>query len=166
MSYQNRFIATDNLIAHLDPFVNTIADASMKANYAGFLSVSAVTVYELAIKDIFMDFAQKKNVVFGNFIESHFASINGRIKIDDLKGQHIKSFGKKYLDKFEEKLKLREKTIFNLTRKNLRSDYSNLIICRHKYVHGGSPTLTFQEVLDNYKIGKEVIFSLYETMQR
>ena len=166
MSYQNRFVSTDNLIAHLNPFVNTITDAAIKANYAGFLSVSAVTVYELAIKDIFIEFAQKKNNVFGNFIEKHFSSINGRIKIDDLKGQHIKPFGTKYLDKFEVKLKSREKIIFTTTRKNVRADYSNLIICRHKYVHGGSPTLTFQEVLDSYQIGKDVIHSLYETMQR
>jgi hypothetical protein len=166
MSYQNRFVSTDNLIAHLNPFVNTITDAAIKANYAGFLSVSAVTVYELAIKDIFIEFAQKKNYVFGNFIEKHFSSINGRIKIDDLKGQHIKPFGTKYLDKFEVKLKSREKIIFNTSRKNVRADYSNLIICRHKYVHGGSPTLTFQEVLDSYQIGKDVIHSLYETMQR
>ncbi|MDP2338549.1 MAG: RhuM family protein [Bacteroidota bacterium] len=50
--------------------------------------------------------------------------------------------------------------------KKVRSDYSNLIICRHKYVHGGSPTLTFQEVLDSYQIGKDVIHALYEAMQR
>lgn len=166
MSYLNRFVATDDLITHLNPFVNTITDTAIKANYAGFLSVSAITVYELAIKDIFIDFAQRKNNVFGKFIEKHFSSINGRIKIDDLKGQHIKPFGVKYLDKFEIKLKLRENIIFNTTRKNVRTDYTNLIICRHKYVHGGFPTLTFQEVLDSYQIGKDIIHSLYETMQR
>lgn len=166
MSYQNRFIETDNLIAHLNPFVSTITDTAIKANYAGFLSVSAVTVYELAIKDIFIEFAKKKNPVFGVFIEKHFAGLNGRIKLKDLKGQHITPFGEKYLNKFEVKLKAREKTIFDTLRKNVRSDYSNLIICRHKYVHGGSPTLTFEEVLESYKIGKDVIHSLNETMRR
>lgn len=166
MAYQDRFIATDNLIAHLSPIVTGITDTAIKSNYAGFLSVSAVTVYELAIKDIFTEFATKNNIVFGNFIEKHFASINGRIKLDDLKGQHIKPFGTKYLDKFEKKLVQRERVVFTTTRKNLRSDYSNLIICRHKYVHAGNPTLTFQEVLDNYQTGKEIIHSLYEAMQR
>lgn len=166
MAYQDRFIATDNLVAHLTPIVTGIADTATKSSYAGFLSVSAVTVYELAIKDIFAEFASKKNTVFGNFIEKYFSSLNGRIKLEDLKGQHIKPFGNKYLDKFEKKLKAREKLIFTTTRKNVRSDYSNLIICRHKYVHAGNPTLTFQEVLDNYQIGKEVIHSLYEAMQR
>jgi hypothetical protein len=32
--------------------------------------------------------------------------------------------------------------------------------------NAGNPTLTFQEVLDNYEIGKEVVHALYEAMQR
>lgn len=166
MSYLGRFTSTDNIIAHLNPFVNTISDTAIKASYAGFLSVSAVTVYELAIKDIFIEFAQKKNNVFGAFVEKHFSNLNGRIKLQDLKGQHIQLFGNKYLTKFEKKLQAREQVIFTTLRKNVRTDYTNLIICRHKFVHGGSPTLTFQEVLDSYNIGKDVIHSLYEAMQR
>lgn len=166
MAYQDRFSTTDNLIAHLSPIVTGITDSAIISNYAGFLSVSAVTVFELAIRDIFTEFAAKKNIVFGNFVEKHFANINGRIKLDDLKGNHIKLFGTRYLDKFEKKLVRREVIVFTSTRKNVRSDYSNLIMCRHKYVHGGNPTLTFQEVLDNYQTGKEVIHSLYEAMQR
>jgi len=166
MAYQDRFTATDNLIAHLTPIVTVIPDAATKSNYAGFLSVSAVTVFELAIKDIFIEFANQKHLVFGGFIEKHFANLNGRIKLDDLKGQHIKSFGTKYLDKFEIKLRAREEAIFLATRKNLRSDYSNIILCRHKYVHAGYPTLTFEEVLSNYQTGKDVIYSLDEAMRR
>jgi len=166
MAYQNRFISTDNLIAHLNPLVNTLSDAAIKANYAGFLSVSAVTVFELAIKDIFIEFAQKKNIVFGSFIEKHFSNINGRIKITDLKGQHIPPFGAKYLNQFEKKLQKRERIIFSNLRRDLRTEYTNLIICRHKFVHGGSPTLTFQEVLDSYENGKDVIHALYEAMKR
>jgi hypothetical protein len=166
MAYQDRFAATDNLIAHLSPIVSTLSDPAIVSNYAGFLSVSAVTVYELAIKDIFTEFATKKNIAFGNFIESHFANINGRIRLEHLKGQHIKSFGEKYLDKFEKKLKTREQFVFTTSRKNVRSDYSNLVLCRHEYVHAGNPTLSFQEVLDYYQTGKEIIHSLHEAMQR
>lgn len=166
MAYQDRFISTDALIAHLNPIVSLITDAAIKSNYAGFLSVSAITVYELAIKDIFIEFSTKKNMVFGSFIEKHFAAINGRIKLEDLKGQHIKSFGPKYLDKFDKKLQAREQVILRLSGKNVRSSYANLILCRHKFVHAGNPTLTFEEVLDNYQIGKEVIHSIYEAMQR
>ena len=166
MPYNNRFVATDDLIAHLTPIVSAITDTEIKANYAGFLSVSAVTVYELAIKDIFIEFATNKNKVFGNFIDKFFSRINGKIMLGDLKDQYIKHFGQKYFIKFEAKLKKRETIVFNTTRKNLRTSYSNLILCRHQYVHQGSPTLTFEEVLDNYNIGKDVLHSLYDTMQR
>jgi len=166
MSYLERFIATDNLIAHLSPILSNLVDASIKANYAGFISVSAITVYELAIKDIFIDFSQKKNPVFGAFVTKHFTNINGKIKIGDLRGQHIKLFGDKYLQKFDKKLKIRESIILNRDRKSLHDCYENLITCRHKYVHGGNTTLSFEEVIDNYQIGKEVIHTLHEAMYR
>lgn len=166
MPYQNRFVATDGLIAHLNPIVITITDAAIKANYAGFLSVSAVTVYELAIKDIFSEFASNKHKVFGNFVGEHFYRINGRITIKDLKDTHIKHFGEKYYKKFEANLKKRENIVFSTTRKDIRGSYGNLIHCRHNYVHNGSPTLTFEEVLENYDIGKEVIHSLNDAMKR
>jgi hypothetical protein len=166
MSYNNRFLATDDLITHLTSIVTTITDTAIKANYAGFLSVSAVTVYELAIKDIFIEFASNKNKVFGYFIDRYFSRINGKITICDLKDKYIKHFGQKYFDNFEAKLKKRETIIFNTTHKELRTSYSNLILCRHEYVHRGTPTLTFEEVLDNYNIGKNVVHSLYDAMKR
>ena len=166
MAYLNRFVSTDDLVMHLQPFVTLIPDEGLKSKYAGFLAVNAVTVYELAIKDIFKEFSNKKNPVFGFFIEKYFYQINGRIVLKDLKNQHIKSFGDKYLEKFEKKLSIREKIILTTLGKDVRSSYSNLIICRHKYVHAGAPTLTFTEVIDNYNVGKEVIHSLYEAMQR
>jgi D-ribose pyranose/furanose isomerase RbsD len=166
MSYNNRFVATDNLIPHLQSIATTLTDAAIIANYAGFLSVSSVTVYELAIKDIFADFASKKHRVFGNVIQEHFKRLNGKIKIDDLKGEHIKLFGDKYLKKFKEKLSRQESHILRSSRISISTDYTNLIICRHNYVHGGNPTLTMNEVINCYRNGKQVIQCLYESMQR
>ena len=85
MAYNDRFRSTDKLVTHLSTIINGIIDSEIQASYAGFLSVSATTVYELAIKDIFNEFALKKNKVFGSFVENHFNRINGRIKIGDLK---------------------------------------------------------------------------------
>lgn len=166
MSYTNRFIATDNLISHLNTIVGTITDPATQANYAGFLSVSSVTVYELAIKDIFNEFASKKNKVFGNFIERHFEKLNGKIKIDALKGNHIKLFGDKYLRKFNTKLQLKENNVFATSRISITTAYTNLITCRHEYVHNGSPTLTINEVIACYNSGKEVIQCLDYAMKR
>src|SRR5271169_3190355 len=113
MNYKDRFIATDNLVIHLSSAINNITDASILASYAGFLSVSAVTVYELAIKDIFSEFAIKKNKVFGSFVEDHFDRINGRIKLDNLKREHINRFGDKYKNKFKKKLQERDDSYWN-----------------------------------------------------
>ena len=63
------------------------------------------------------------------------------------------------------KLRKRESSVLITLGKDVRSCYSNLIICRNEFVHAGAPTLSFNEVVDNYKIGKEVIHSLFEAMQ-
>jgi hypothetical protein len=166
MHYTDRFIATDKLIAHLKTVIGTITDTAIKANYAGFLSVSGVTVYELAIKDIFNEFASKKHKVFGTVIEKHFEKLNGKIKIEHLKGEHVKLFGDKYLERFSLMLKRKENSIMSTSRISISANYGNLILCRHKYVHAGYPTLTIDEVIDCYKNGQEVIHCLYEVMKR
>ena len=166
MAYTDRFISTDYLITNLSPYLATVHDAGVLASYAGFLSVSSVTVYELAIKDIFGDFALKKNKVFGHYIEKHLSRINGRIKLDDLKSSQIKTFGAKYLLKFDKSVNIKEATFLISHGRSLKSSYSNLITCRHEFVHQGNPTLTITEVIDSYNLGKEIIHSLNESMKR
>jgi len=146
--------------------ISTITDAEVLASYAGFLSVSAVTVYELAIKDVFNEFALKKHKVFGTFVENHFKRINGKIKIDDLKNEHIKPFGSAYLQKFQVLLQKKEDSIFKSHHISIKTSYQNLIQCRHNFVHKGFPTLTINEVIDNYKNCKDVIHCLNDAMKR
>ncbi len=166
MSYRDRFIPTDSLIPHLTTLIGTITDPLILANYAGFLSVSAVTVYELAIKDIFFDFGAKKNKYFGDFVEKHFNRLNGRIKFGELRGSHISLFGDKYLKKFDKIFSVRHNDLLSTSRVDIEICYSNLIICRHEFVHGGSPTLTIGETIHNYHHGKEVIHCLDNAMKR
>ncbi len=166
MAYADRFIPTDNLVAHLTPYLLTVHDAAILSSYAGFLSVSAITVYELAIKDIFNDFATKKHSVFGHFIEKHLSQINGRIKISDLRGNQVKSFGDKYLRKFDTSLDAKEADALRRLRASIKTSYDNLLVCRHRFVHGGNATMTHTEVIDSYNLGKEVIHSLHDSMRR
>ncbi|MHB8207618.1 HEPN domain-containing protein [Mucilaginibacter sp.] len=166
MPYTDRFIATDDLLTHLTIVIPTIHNPALVSNYAGFLSVSAVTVYELAIKDIFIDFSLKKHNAFGVFTESHFSRINGRIKLDDLKKEHVKAFGDKYLQKFIKEVNNRDTTILAAGGESIKASYSNLITCRHQYVHQGSPTLSFQEIQRFFQHGKIVIECLFNSMKR
>jgi hypothetical protein len=164
MSYVDRFKATDDLITHLQTVIPIVTDERLKSEYAGFLSANAVTVYELAIKDIFITFAERKNSAFGIFVEKYFYQINGRIRIDDIKG-YVKSFGEKYFNKFNKKLEKKNKALLGVCN-NIKAIYSNLIICRHNYIHANNPTMTFNEVVEGYQLGKEIINVLNETMQR
>ncbi len=166
MPYTDRFISTDNLITNLSPNIATITNSAILASYAGFLSVSSITVYELAIKDIFSDFATRKHLVFGHFVEKYLSKINGRIQIKDLKSGQVKAFGNKYLQKFEISLNNKETIFLASHGRSLKSSYGNLITCRHEFVHQGNPTLTVAEVIDNYNLGKEVIHSLFDSMKR
>ena len=56
--------------------------------------------------------------------------------------------------------------LFYIYNNDIKAVYGNLIICRHKYIHTNITTMTINEVLEGYEIGKEIIKILYETMQR
>lgn len=166
MPYVDRFRATDELLLHLVTVIPTITNPALVANYAGFLSVSAVTVYELAVKDIFIEFSAKKHNTFGVFTGTHFNRINGRIKLKDLKDEHIKAFGEKYLLKFNSALDTKERVILASGGESVKASYTNLIVCRHTYVHQGYPTLSFQEVQRFFQNGKIVLECLFDAMKR
>jgi hypothetical protein len=165
MSFVDRFEATDDLIRHLQTVIPLITDEELKSKYAGFLSASAVTAYELAIKDIFINFAEKKNSVFGIFASEHFSQIHGNIRISDIKG-YVKLFGEKYLNKFNKKLEEKNRALLSIYHNDIKAIYGNLVTCRHKFIHTNTTTMTFNEVVEAYNLGKEIINILNETMQR
>ena len=166
MAYTDRFVSTDLLILNLKPLITQIRDPQILANFAGFLCVSAVTVYELAIKDIFCDFAEKKNKVFGTFTKHHFSRINGRIKIDAITDDYAKTFGDKYKKNFKNFLAKKEESIMQTDRISIKSRYNNLILNRHSFVHNGALTFSINEAMDSYISGKEVIHILNKAMKR
>ena len=53
MAYGDHFKLADDLIRHLTPGVAGIADPFLASRYSGFVAVAAVTVYELAVKEIY-----------------------------------------------------------------------------------------------------------------
>lgn len=93
MLYTDRFLHVEDYLAHLDPMMASISDPFVQGRYIGFIATSAVTAYELAVKDIFYAFADKKHSVLGNVTRARFFRLNGKIKLDDLKKEHVKSFG-------------------------------------------------------------------------
>ncbi len=59
MSYVTHFQHADDIVAHLDTVVPLLSAPLLSAKYMGFVAVASVTVYEVAIKDIFISFAKK-----------------------------------------------------------------------------------------------------------
>lgn len=168
MSYVDRFALVEDYLEHLDPMMAGIADPFVQGRYIGFIATSAVTAYELAIKDIFYDFADKKHLVLGNLTRARFFRLNGKIKLDDLKREHVKSFGERYLERFKKNLDKADYEYVRAHGSSPKTAYNNVITWRHTFVHEGrSPNTTnYAEIKRNYLAGKEVVHCLYRSMVR
>jgi len=168
MAYTDNFKHADDLVAHMNSVVPGITDPLLQAKYIGFVSVAAVTVYELALKEIFITFGRKKHKILGNFTESYFERINGRIRIRDIKEVYIPRFGQKYKERFIKNINEREKTYFKKNKRNILSSYGNIITWRNDFAHEGNlnMTATYNEVIQAYRDGKEIIHSLADSMKR
>lgn len=168
MSYSNHFQHADDVIAHLNTVMPTIANPLLQAKYVGFVSVAAVTVYEMALKEIFIEFSRKKHKVLGHFTEAYFHRINGKIKIKIIHDEYIAMFGDKYQKKFKKNLEGISRAYLTLHRRDLKSSYSNLITWRNDFAHEGkiNSTTTYNEVVKAYEDGKQVIHCLAKSMAR
>jgi RiboL-PSP-HEPN len=168
VAYADHFKLADDLIAHLTPTVLGIADPFLTSRYSGFVAVAAVTVYELAVKEILCTFGESKHAVLGNFTRSYFDRINGRIKYRVLHEEYVFSFGDKYVRRFKQKVAKREREILISKGKSILSSYDNIITWRNLFAHEGQiPTnATYAEAVDSYEMGKEVIECLARSMKR
>ena len=168
MAYTDHFRHADEVIAHLDTIVPLLPDPLLQTKYAGFVTVAAVTVYELAIKEIFCEFGRRKHKILGVFSESYFKRINGRVTLDDIRRDYCQRYGDNYAAKFKKQLDATSATHLAAHRRDVKSAYSNLIVWRNSFAHEGRVpvTVTYREVVEAYQDGKQVIHSLASSMVR
>ena len=168
MSYERNFSMADQVVLHLGTVVDQIQDPLLASKYVGFVAISAVTVYELAIKDIFISFCEKKHNVFGAFARSHFGRINGRIASKYITSEYLPRFGEKYKKRFCKKRDMLEKQFLRSDRVSILSSYNNVVNLRNQFAHEGviPSTMTFEEMTRSYKFGKHIIHCLASTMIR
>ena len=168
MPYSKHFKHADDIVNHLNTVVPYLNDPFLEAKYVGFVAIAAVTVYELAIKDVFINFSTKKHKVFGTFTEAYFDRISGRIRVKAIKTQYIKRFGEKYLKRFERKLNRISKEYLKNHKRDPGNSYGNLITWRHNFAHQGEikTNATYHDIVQSYEDGKEIIRCLAETMVR
>lgn len=168
MAYTTHFATADNVITNLATVVLATGDPILVGQYTGFAAVSAVTMYELAIKEVFFDFAHGKHKVLGQFTEAYFGRINGRIGWKILRDDYVPRFGEKYATRFEKALNKDDIAEFTASQISIKTSYSNLILWRNEFAHQGQiPTnATFPEVQRAYTYGKRVIDCLARCMVR
>lgn len=165
MPYADNYRHADDIVQHLNGIVPVLNDALLQAKYTGFVTVAAVTVYEMAVKDLFIEFARNQNAVFGTFAESIFERINGRIRLEDLRTYACR-FGKTHEDDFAARLAEASSDHLAVHKRDLRANYNNLILWRHDFAHAGriNAAATYPEACQAYEDGKLVIKCLAKSM--
>jgi len=167
MSYANHFRLTDDLILHLNGVVGSIADPFIATRYVGFVAIAGTTVYELAIRDILIEFSEKQHEIFGQFVSKSFERLNGRIRTNEIRGNYLPRFGDKYVKRYNRIEKWIERSILRKRGVSVLAAYNNLIEWRNQFAHQGNipSTPSYTEVVDTYEVGKAVIHCLARTMQ-
>ena len=168
MAYPAHFAHADAIVAHINGLVPTLADPLLEAKYVGFITIAAVTVYELAIKEIFTEFARKKHKVLGNFTEKYFERLNGRIRTKEIQERYLPNFGDKYVAQFKKQLDKAGAAYLKANKRDIVSSYGNLITWRNEFAHEGriNVTATYREAAQAYEDGKIVIHCLAQAMVR
>lgn len=165
--YTDHYKLADDLIAHLTVTIPP-TDFAGRARFTGYVSVSAITVFELSVKEIICDFAQRKHVTLGHFVASHFDRINGRVRLRNIQDDYLKPLGGPYLRRFKRHLGFAESALRRASRADLRSAYENLVTWRNDFAHEGRlpATATFGEVTQSYEYGKRVLACLHASLAR
>ena len=168
MAYQSNFIHADAIIAHLAGLRGPALDPILESKYVGFVAVACVTVFELAIKEIIVSFADKKHQVLGTFVRNRCERMNGRIQIDALKQDYISPLGVKYKERFERKVTERATLTLRARHRDIRVSYRNIILWRHSFAHAGAvgANATWAEVVQAYEDGKEIVDCLHQSLVR
>ncbi len=162
------FSHADSIIGHLSTLVSPTVDPLIAVQYAGFVSVAAVCVYEMAIKDIFISFATAKHPILGNVVREKFDRINGHVKYKALKEEYVPLFGSKYSAKFSRAIRQQSDAFLRTHHRDIISSYNNIITWRNDFAHAAHvpATATYAEVLRSYEDGKEIIRCLNLVMTR
>ena len=168
MAYSDHFRLTDDLIQHLDPILARLNNPFIESRYTGFLAVSSVTVLELAMKAIFMDFSNVKHKVLANFCEQYFDRINGRIGLKTIREDYLPKFGTKYQTRFQMAIEKLERLELITSGASIKAAYGNLVTWRNDFAHQGTiPTnASYTEVKRAFDCGKQVMHCLAACMRR
>lgn len=165
--YTRHFSLADDLISHLETTVPA-ADQFGRARFSGYVTVSAVTVLELSVKEIFCEFSQRRHVTLGFFVAAFFERINGRVRIKDIRADYLKPFGGPYLRRFDRHLAFASRRALLTEKADIQTSYENLVTWRNEFAHEGrlSGTASFDDIVSAYRRSKRVLACLHASLSR
>lgn len=168
MAYHDHFKLADDLIVHLDSIIGGVSDPFISSRYVGFVAIAGTTVYELAIKEIFLEFSARKHKVFGNFASRFFERLNGRIKTREIRENYLPMFGDRYIKRYKKLENQVENQFLRNNGVSVLSSYNNIIEWRNQFAHQGQipTTPSYHEVTSAYQVGKEIIHCLDRALKR
>ena len=160
------FADSDSFIQHITDTASSIEDDYVTSRYVGFIATTAVTVYEVAVKKLLIEFANSQHPILANFVSAEFKQINARIRTEEIRKTYLDKFGKEYSERFVSLLEVKEDELVK-DKGSIIHSYGNLITWRHEFVHQGTvaANATFEEAVRSYGLGKEVIFVLQQTLE-
>ena len=162
------FSTSDQLMARLDNAVTALDDEYYKTRFVGYVAVSAVTAFEVNIRDKVIDFSSRKHNVFGNFTSAVFEKTNAKVKLEMLRNDFLSRFGERYLKRFNKALDTIEKDQMVAGSGSVKNAYANIINWRHVFVHQGElpQYASYEEARSAYEHGKLVIACFCDALHR
>jgi hypothetical protein len=166
MAYSKHFQLVDDVSVHFDEAVNS-ANAFLQSRYVGFYAVAAAAVLELALKEVIVEFARHHHSLFGDYLASRYERINGRIGLQAISDEHLKPFGSKFQDRFNELLKDADQKSIRENGFSTKHSYAALFVCRHQFSHEGSvpETTSYADIKRGFEAGKIVMECLAKTLE-
>lgn len=158
------FADSDSFIEHIRGAANNIEDDYVTSRYVGFVAVSAITIYEVNVKQLLQSFGARMHPMLGNFASITFKKLNARIGRDDIE-KYLGHYGEDYVAGFREVVNAKERE--REQEGSVKGSYKNLLTWRHQFVHAGTlpNQATFDESLRAYELGKEVVNALSDILK-
>ena len=149
----------DNVITVTSP------EAFEKSRLAGLLEVEAVSAFETNIKDIFYNFCNNENEIFGTFVRNKYKKLNGRIKIESIK-EILGLLGEAFVEKFDKALSKLSDDVYVKHSPDPVTNYDSLISDRHRFVHEGSLDLSYEDVKRYFEFGSIIVDTFAKALKK
>ena len=159
------FVKIDQLILDIDaeiPAGTHYRAVSLRADLAGLLAVTIAATYETCVKQVIQGYAQGRHADFGTFARNNYDKINSRIRVDDLR-TYCKVFGTPIKNRFNANLSLRKSKLLKRARKNIETNYEQILDWRHDFAHQWNRVATINEVVEAHRAAKRVIYVFDES---